>query len=125
MIRPYRDTDLNELLDAWYSASLLGHPFLDDTFFQQERINIRDVYLPKAETWVFEEDRSGGRRVRSYPTHRSSILIKKWTRIGTRADTAKCPTKLADVRQNTKPAACSSKRLGNVFPVGRTMATMA
>ena len=56
MIRPYRDTDLNELLDAWYSASLLGHPFLDDTFFQQERINIRDVHLPKAETWVFEED---------------------------------------------------------------------
>ena len=56
MIRPYQDTDLNELLEAWYSASLVGHPFLDETFFQQERKNIREVYLPKAETWVFEQD---------------------------------------------------------------------
>ena len=56
MIRPYKDTDLDELLEAWYSASLVGHPFLDEAFFQQERKNIREVYLPKAETWVFEQD---------------------------------------------------------------------
>lgn len=56
MIRPYKATDLNELLEAWYSASLVGHPFLDEGFFQQERRRIREVYLPNAETWVFEQD---------------------------------------------------------------------
>ncbi len=56
MIRPYKETDLSELLEAWYSASLLGHPFLDEAFFQQERNKIREVYLPNAETWVFEQD---------------------------------------------------------------------
>ena len=56
MIRPYRDTDLGELLEAWYSASLLAHPFLDEAFFERERNNIRNVYLPSAETWVFEQD---------------------------------------------------------------------
>ena len=56
MIRPYKATDLSELLEAWYSASLLGHPFLDEAFFQQERSRIREVYLPNAETWVFEQD---------------------------------------------------------------------
>ena len=56
MIRPYNDADLDEVLDAWYSASLLGHPFLDDAFFERERDNIRKVYLPNAETWVFEQD---------------------------------------------------------------------
>ena len=56
MIRPYKDADLNELLEAWYSASLIGHPFLDEAFFQQERKNIREVHLPNAETWVYEQD---------------------------------------------------------------------
>lgn len=56
MIRPYKDTDLNGLLEAWYSASLVGHPFLDEEFFQRERERIREVHLPNAETWVFEQD---------------------------------------------------------------------
>lgn len=56
MIRPYQDADLNELLEAWYSASLIGHPFLDEAFFQQERKNIREVHMPNAETWVYEQD---------------------------------------------------------------------
>ena len=56
MIRPYKETDLSELFEAWYSASLIGHPFLDEAFFRQERNKIREVYLPNAETWVFEED---------------------------------------------------------------------
>ena len=44
MIRSYRDTDLGELLETWYSASLLAHPFLDEAFFQQERKMIREVH---------------------------------------------------------------------------------
>lgn len=56
MIREYEDKDLDELLDAWYSASQVGHPFLDDDFFAKERIAIADVYLPNAETWVYEWD---------------------------------------------------------------------
>ena len=56
MIRPYKETDLGELLEAWSSASLIGHPFLDEAFFRQERNKIRDAYLPNAETWVFEQD---------------------------------------------------------------------
>jgi len=54
MIRNYEEGDLIELLDAWYSASQVAHPFLSQDFFEQERRNIRDLYLPKAETWVFE-----------------------------------------------------------------------
>ena len=35
---------------------MIGHPFLDERFFRQERNKIGEVYLPNAETWVFEED---------------------------------------------------------------------
>lgn len=54
MIRKYEDRDLEELLDAWYSASEVAHPFLDEAFFEQERQDIANIYLPNAETWVYE-----------------------------------------------------------------------
>ena len=56
MIREYEDKDLGQLLDAWYSASQVAHPFLDEDFFEQERKDIAALYLPNAETWVYELD---------------------------------------------------------------------
>lgn len=56
MIREYQEEDLSELLEAWYSASQVAHPFLDEGFFEQERRNIPAVHLPNAETWVYELD---------------------------------------------------------------------
>ena len=55
MIRRYKVKDLNELLGAWYSASKVGHPFLSKAFFEQERKNIAEFFLPKSETWVYEQ----------------------------------------------------------------------
>ena len=56
MIREYEDKDLAELLDAWYSASMVAHPFLSEEFFEQERENIVSIHVPNAETWVYELD---------------------------------------------------------------------
>lgn len=56
MIREYEEKDLSELLDTWYSASQVAHPFLDEDFFEQERRNIAAIYLPSAETWIYELD---------------------------------------------------------------------
>ena len=56
MIREYKRTDQKDLLDAWYSASSVSHPFLNEEFYTQERKNIVDLHLPNAETWVFDLD---------------------------------------------------------------------
>lgn len=56
MIREYQRQDLEGLLAAWYSASLLAHSFLSEEFFEQERQAIIAQYLPVAETWVYEAD---------------------------------------------------------------------
>ena len=53
MIRPYQDHDINELLDVWYAASSLAHPFLPAAFQKQERENIRNIYIPNTRTWVY------------------------------------------------------------------------
>lgn len=56
MIRAYQEQDLESVLAVWYSASQVAHPFLDEDFFAQERQNIATMYIPNAETWVYELD---------------------------------------------------------------------
>ncbi len=56
MIREYEKRDLADLLEAWYSASKLAHPFLSEDFLEQERQKIPSFYLPNAETWVYEKN---------------------------------------------------------------------
>ena len=56
MIRKYEAKDIEELLDVWYSASQVAHPFLNEKFLEQERKNIAELHIPTAETWVYEFD---------------------------------------------------------------------
>ncbi|MDW3098115.1 MAG: GNAT family N-acetyltransferase [Alphaproteobacteria bacterium] len=53
-LRAYAETDLDAVMAAWESATLVGHPFLSETFKDTERYNIPNVYLPNTETWVCE-----------------------------------------------------------------------
>ncbi len=55
-IRPYTDEDLNGLLRVWYRASLIAHSFLPEGFFETERRQIAEDWLPIAETTVYESD---------------------------------------------------------------------
>lgn len=54
MIRPYHYDDIDAVVDAWRVASLLAHPFFEESFLDQEADNIRNVYLAFAETYVTE-----------------------------------------------------------------------
>ena len=55
VIREYRDADIDQILDVWMRASEIAHPFLTDEFLAEENDNIRNIYMPKADTWVYEE----------------------------------------------------------------------
>jgi putative acetyltransferase len=56
IIRKYKETDLNAVLSSWENTQTIAHAFLPDDFQHQEKINIRELYLPNADTWVVEED---------------------------------------------------------------------
>ena len=55
MIRLYQESDSEDIIDVWYQASLVAHPFLSENFLDEERRKIRHVYLPIAQTWVYEQ----------------------------------------------------------------------
>ena len=54
MIRPYAEQDVEALIEVWRAASQIATPFLSAEFLVQEADNIRNLYLPNAETWVIE-----------------------------------------------------------------------
>ena len=56
MIRKSRKTDFEGIIEIWFAASQIATPFLSDEFLAEERENIKRIWLPKAETWVFETD---------------------------------------------------------------------
>ena len=55
MIRKYVESDTDAIIDVWFTASRLSTPFLSQEFLDGERESIRTLWLPKAETWVYEE----------------------------------------------------------------------
>ena len=56
MIRAYGEHDVEDLLDVWYRASLVAHPFLSEEFLDHERFEIVERWLPAADTTVYEVD---------------------------------------------------------------------
>ncbi|MFK7774931.1 MAG: GNAT family N-acetyltransferase [Saprospiraceae bacterium] len=58
MIRKYREADLDVLLTIWESASTLAHPFLDSLFTEKVKVDMRKLYLPNSDTWIFEKNKT-------------------------------------------------------------------
>jgi putative acetyltransferase len=58
VIRPYEAGDLHAVVDVWRAASLVATPFLSAAFLDEEERQIRDAWMARAESWVYED---GGR----------------------------------------------------------------
>ncbi len=56
MIRKYNATDLTNVIDIWYKSSIIAHPFLENDFVEKVKKDMQEIYIPKAETWVYEEN---------------------------------------------------------------------
>lgn len=56
IIRKYITADSETLIDIWQLASALAHPFLSKEFMAQATKDMRNLYLPNAQTWVVEQE---------------------------------------------------------------------
>ncbi len=56
IIRQYKTTDLDNVLNSWEVSTRLAHAFMEDEFIAQERNNVEHMYLPNTDTWVAEID---------------------------------------------------------------------
>lgn len=56
MIRLLRSEDLDNLVSIWFDASIKAHDFIPEAFWSSQKQNMREIYLPNCESWVFELD---------------------------------------------------------------------
>ena len=55
MIRKFDISDMDWVLDIWLKASIDAHNFIDREFWESNVDNMRDIYIPGSETYVFSE----------------------------------------------------------------------
>lgn len=56
MIRKWQSENTASLLSLWLESTTEAHPFIEASYWKENEAMVRDVYLPSAETWVWEQD---------------------------------------------------------------------
>lgn len=56
MIREFHSADMTPLLELWLESTIYAHPFIPERYWHESEEVVRDVYLPAARTWVWEEE---------------------------------------------------------------------
>lgn len=56
MIRKYTSNDVESVVDVWSQASVQAHSFLSPEFVVKAQRDLRKVYLPATETWIYEKE---------------------------------------------------------------------
>jgi len=56
MIRKHKKQDLEQIMTVWLKSSTIAHPFLNKQFTEKVASDMRHLYIPDSETWVFEKD---------------------------------------------------------------------
>ena len=56
MIRAFESSDMKDVLDIWLRASIQAHNFVDRKFWESKTDDMRDIYIPASDTYVFIED---------------------------------------------------------------------
>ena len=54
MIRKIQECDIEEVLEIWIKASIAAHDFIDSGYWISELSNMRTIYIPNSETYVYE-----------------------------------------------------------------------
>jgi len=55
IIRKFEHSDTEEIIELWYNVSLVAHSFIPKKMWEAQKEELRNKYLPIAETWVAEE----------------------------------------------------------------------
>ena len=56
MLRKFHQSDIDPIINIWLEASMKAHDFVDPEFWQSKVQDMREVYIPAAETYVYEDD---------------------------------------------------------------------
>lgn len=56
MIRAFESSDMFDVLNIWLKASVRAHGFVAKEFWESRVEDMREIYIPASETYVFSEN---------------------------------------------------------------------
>lgn len=56
MIRKLDNKDVNRIMEIWLESTIKAHSFIEKEYWQSNYNTVKDVYIPIAETYVYEEN---------------------------------------------------------------------
>lgn len=56
MIRSFKLSDMDSVLDIWLQASIKAHDFIGAEYWRSKVPDMRDIYIPASETYVFSSE---------------------------------------------------------------------
>jgi putative acetyltransferase len=55
MIRTFQQSDMDQVINIWLKASIKAHNFIDKDYWKAKVNDMKEIYIPSAETYVYEE----------------------------------------------------------------------
>jgi putative acetyltransferase len=56
MVRQFKLSDMNDVLDIWLKASMKAHSFVGREFWESKIDDMRRTYIPTSDTYVFSDN---------------------------------------------------------------------
>ena len=56
MIRQYKAEEIDTLINIWLEGSKISHHFIPDSFWEEKAGEMREVYIPASNTFVYIAD---------------------------------------------------------------------
>lgn len=53
MIRKFKKSDIDDVVNIWLQASINAHDFVDPKFWESKVDDMRQIYIPNSDTYVF------------------------------------------------------------------------
>ncbi len=57
MIRKFQQSDIDQVISIWLEASIKAHDFVTSDFWKSKVKDMREIYIPSGETYVYGEER--------------------------------------------------------------------
>ncbi|MBT4087010.1 MAG: N-acetyltransferase [Deltaproteobacteria bacterium] len=55
MIRKFQQSDLDHVINIWLETSIITHNFVDSEFWNSKVDDMRNIYIPSSETYIYED----------------------------------------------------------------------
>lgn len=56
MIRTIENKDIDKIMDIWLTSTIEAHNFIPTEYWHKNYNTVKDVYLPIAETFIYEDE---------------------------------------------------------------------